>query len=66
MRYKYRGELDASAIISKMEQVQIEGTYIIKGRAIQSDLHALYICSYGMSGLLFLGFTGFFDDCEMK
>jgi len=44
VRYKYRGELDASAIISKMEQVQIEGTYIIKGRAIQSDLHALYIC----------------------
>jgi hypothetical protein len=25
-----------------------------------------YLSSYGMSGLLFLGFTGFFDDCEMK
>ena len=36
----------------------------------QERIHAVqdsfYLSSYGMSGLLFLGFTGFFDDCEMK
>ena len=34
-----------------------------KNPAVQDSF---YLSSYGMSCLLFLGFTGFFDDCEMK
>lgn len=40
--------------------------YFIKDKKESCCAGFFYLSSYGMSGLLFLGFTGFFDDCEMK